>query len=164
MSIISLSQLSDLTGQSYRTVKKRLSDAGLKPVQEAEKRGLATLFDSAAALPILYGRGCDIDAGLLDLSQERALLAREQSRRLQRENDIEERKVIPLDEMVDILQQISKQAVSILDALPLNIKRRVPALKGKDIEWLKKEIAKSRNLMAAIRVKGGESAPQQPEA
>jgi phage terminase Nu1 subunit (DNA packaging protein) len=153
MSIISLSQLSDLTGQSYRTIKKRLTEAGLKPVQEAEKRGLAILFESADALPILYRKGCDIDAGLLDLSQERAQLAKEQSRRLQRENDVEERKLIPLEELVDILQDVSRQAVSILDALPLNIKRRAPALRGKDINYIRSEIAKSRNIMANIKVR-----------
>lgn len=145
----SYSYLSTITGFSYRTIKKRLADAGLQPISQG-KSGEAIFFESTAALPILYGK--TNDEGKLDLSQERAFLAREQSRRLQRENDIEERKVIALDELMNVLQEVSRQAVAILDALPLNIKRRVPALKNKDLEWLRKEVARSRNLMAAIRV------------
>jgi len=80
------------------------------------------------------------------------LIDEEKYRKIKRENDIEERGVIPLEEIVDVLQAVSKQAVSILEALPLNIKRRVPMLKAKDIEYIQLEIAKCRNAVGNIEV------------
>ena len=75
-------------------------------------------------------------------------LTNEQARKLERENDIEEKKVIPASDVVDLLQSVSKEAARIFDNIPLQIKRCVPSLKSKDIEWLKLTIAKARNKFA----------------
>jgi len=75
-------------------------------------------------------------------------LTNEQARKLERENDIEEKKVIPASDVVDLLQSVSKEAARIFDNIPIQIKRRVPSLKSKDIEWLKLTIAKARNKFA----------------
>ena len=86
--------------------------------------------------------------------EERTRLIAAQADKIERENAIEEREVIKFAEVVETLQHISRQAVAILEALPLNIKRRVPALKARDIEYIKLEIAKSRNLIAKIELNG----------
>jgi phage terminase Nu1 subunit (DNA packaging protein) len=88
----------------------------------------------------------------LALQEEKALESRERRRKLKRENDIADGKVITIEKAEDVLCEISRQAVSILEALPMNIKRRCPQLRGKDIEYIKLEIAKSRNLVADIHV------------
>lgn len=139
-----ISGLSVELDRDRRTIARAIGKGNVRPVRED---GRAKHYRMADVVTALFATG-----GELDLEQERALLAREQSRKLKRENDVEEGKVIPLETMVDVLQQVSKQAVSILDALPLNIKRRVPQLKAKDITFIRSEIAKSRNAIANIRV------------
>lgn len=95
--------------------------------------------------------GQTINTDELDLSQERALLAREQTRRLERENDLEEKNLITSEQVIELLQFVSKQAATIFDNVPANIKRRVPHLKAKDVNYIRTEIAKARNKFADIR-------------
>lgn len=151
---VSLNHLSGLTGQSYRTIKKRLTDAGIRPVQDPKKPGCAILFESSEALPVLYGVTSDADQ--LDLSQERAVLAQEQTRKLKLENDLKEGHLVSTDLVTRTLVQVGKRIIAILDSIPLNIKKRVPVLEGKDVDFIRKEIAKARNAIANMDLGAGE--------
>jgi phage terminase Nu1 subunit (DNA packaging protein) len=147
---VSLNHLSSLTGQSYRTIKKRLTEAGLRPIQDQKKPGCAIMFESADALPILYGVASDNEA--LDLSQERAVLAQEQTRRLKIENDLKEGFLVSTDSVTEAIVRVGKQIISILDSIPLNVKKRVPVLEGKDIDFIRVEISKARNAIANLKI------------
>ena len=143
----SYEKYAELTGFTYRTIKKRFRDAGL---EHAGKSGKRFLFESKDALPVLYGN--DFQAERLNLEQERALLAQEQTRRLKRENDEAEGKLLRRELFVELLQDASRQAVSLLETIPLDLKRRFPETKTREIEFVKLTIAKVRNAIAAIRV------------
>ena len=147
---VSLNHLSSLTGQSYRTIKKRLTDAGLRPVQDSKKPGCAILFESADALPILYGVGSDIEK--LNLEQERAVLAQEQTRKVKIDNDLREGLLVSTDLVTETLVKVGKQIISILDSIPLNVKKRVPVLEAKDVNFIRVEIAKARNAIANLDI------------
>ncbi|MCL7486647.1 MAG: terminase small subunit [Desulfobulbaceae bacterium] len=147
---VSLNHLSSLTGMSYRTLKKRLTEAGIRPIQDSKKPGCAILFESSEALPILYGVTSDADQ--LDLSQERAVLAQEQTRKLKLENDLKEGHLVPTDLVTETLAKVGKQIISILDSIPLSIKKRVPVLESKDVDFIRKEIAKCRNAIANMDI------------
>lgn len=151
---VSLNHLSGLTGQSYRTIKKRLVEAGLRPVQDPKKPGCAILFESSEALPVLYGVGSDADQ--LDLSRERAILAQEQTRKLKLENDLKEGHLVSTDLVTQTITQVGKRIIAILDSIPLNVKKRVPVLESKDVDFIRKEIAKCRNAIANLDIETGE--------
>jgi hypothetical protein len=68
LSRLSISQLHELTGRTPRTVRKRLN--GLKPIA---KDGRTVWYAPREALPLLVG------IGGLDLTAERARLAKEQA-------------------------------------------------------------------------------------
>ena len=138
-----LSGLSVELKRDRRTIAKSIDKGNVQPVRADNKAKYYRMADVVAAL---------FDVGDLNLEQERAKLTQEQTRKTKRLNDLEERKVISREEVIDQLQQVSRQAVAILEALPLNIKRRVPILKARDIGYIRLEIAKSRNLMADIEV------------
>lgn len=90
---ITLSVLCEETGIARSTAKKRLKEAGPWTLKE--------VLDAWAA----YAAG---QAEKLDLATERALLAHEQRRKLQRENDLAEglaRPTIPLDEVQALLHR-----------------------------------------------------------
>lgn len=143
----SYNQLSTLTGISYRTIKKRLTEAGLEPLRT---KGKAHLFESKEALPLLYGTDMEDDKGKLE--RARTALADEQTRRLKRENDVEDREVIPVEKAIEIGQTVTKQASRIFDRLPVDMKRRIPHLKSKDIQAIKEEVAKAKNMFAEMRL------------
>lgn len=139
--------------------------SGISTELKIDRRTIGSLIDENNMAPskttgkTKYYRMADIVAALtggqkLDLQQEKAMESRERRRKLERENDIEERKVIPHETVVDVLQQVSKQAATIFDALPLNLKRQCPQLTARDIETVRLEIAKVRNAFAGIEVEG----------
>ena len=146
MAELSLNQISDLTGKTYRTVKGRLDNGGLSPVG---KKGRSILYDSKKALACVYGK---VKSDEIDLQTERALLAAEQRRKLQRENDIEEKLLAPVSLLTDALINTGKQIIPILDSLPLTMKRYWPEITGDQITMVKKSIAKCRNAIADMEL------------
>jgi phage terminase Nu1 subunit (DNA packaging protein) len=88
MTEISGSKLAELTGKSWRTIQRRLSAARIEPVLT---QGKAHLFDSVVALAAIFE--VDRDTDVLDLSAERARLARLQADRL--ELDLQQRQRLP---------------------------------------------------------------------
>lgn len=80
---VSYTQLSDLTGMTYRTIKKRLDSANLKPAGQAEGPGGANLWESKDALRAIYA---PVAGDRLDPGQERALLDREKRKTQEMKN------------------------------------------------------------------------------
>ena len=144
---IDYTKIQSLTDFSYKTVRKRLEAAGVKPVGES---GKSILFDSAAALAAVFSTG----SAEGDLTAEKIKLTQEQSRKLSRENDIEEGKVAPLSILHDALVAVGQQIVSILEALPLEMKRSNPRLAGHDIMVARKAIHRACNAISAIQLEG----------
>lgn len=81
MAEISGNRLAELTGRSWRTVKRRLEAAGI----ESRRKGAADLYDSAAALEAIYAPDVTED-GELDAVAERARRDAESADRLALQN------------------------------------------------------------------------------
>ncbi len=80
------------------------------------------------------------------------LIEQERHRKLKRENDIADGLVAPVDQLTEALTGVLSQQVAILEAIPNNVKRKNPAISARDIEVIKKEIAKARNLAADVTI------------
>ncbi len=80
------------------------------------------------------------------------LLEKEKHRKAKRENDIEEGEVAPIELLTVALEKTAAQIIPIMDAMPLEMKRRNPKLTGHDIQLVKKSIAKCRNIMADTKI------------
>jgi len=139
-----ISDLCRWTGLVYRTIRGRLEAAGITPTRT---EGRSIYYDSIKALQAIYGGG---DEGL-DLSTERALLAAEQRRKLERENNIAEGLVAPVSRITEVLTSVAAQMVPLLEALPLQMKRANPKLTGHDIMVVTKCIARCRNAIGNIK-------------
>lgn len=81
---ITQNSASELLGIDYRTVRRRVSAAGLQPTR---RNGRQLLFNSAELLPVVLGAVDDCD-GRLDLSQERAKLAKVQTQKYELELEV----------------------------------------------------------------------------
>lgn len=88
--------------------------------------------------------------GELDLVTERALLAREQRVRLEMANAVTRNELAPVVLIEEVLSKAGARIGGIFDAIPGAVRRRVPALTSEEIGNIEKEIARVRNIVAAI--------------
>lgn len=88
--------------------------------------------------------------GDLDLATERAGLAKAQRERLEMQNAISRKELAPVGLIEEVLSKVGARCAGLLDAIPGAIKRRVPSLTSEEINNIRKEIARVRNLAAAI--------------
>jgi len=89
--------------------------------------------------------------GDLDLTEERARLARAQTERIEMELAIKRAEIAPVDTLRDSIAPVMAQVGAIMDSIPVKLKREAPHLTASDLEVIKREIAKAMNLVAAIR-------------
>lgn len=140
--IANRAQISDIFGVAKTTVdtwRKRGC-----PVIEANGKGKPSKYDTVAVHKWLLGSSADEDFS--------ALLDEERYRKLKRENDIEDELVAPVSTLTEAIEKMAVQIIPIMDALPLEMKRRNPQLTGHDIMLAKKSIAKCRNLVAEVSI------------
>ena len=148
-------ELAEIIGVSERTLTTWQKNG--MPISYDGRRGEANLYDTENVIAWriknriqeITGEG---DKSGLNLEQERAQLAQEQHRKIKRENDIEDNLVAPLGILTDALASITTQMASIFEALPLTLKKRCPSLTAKEVEVIKKEIAKTRNTAARVKL------------
>lgn len=95
LSFLTYSQLSSLTGISYRVIKKRLSDARIEP---SHKTGNAAFFDPIRALPFIYEIEKKDPAGeVLNLGNEQAKLAKARTEKTLMEMEVLKGNLLELD-------------------------------------------------------------------
>lgn len=89
-------------------------------------------------------------SGDLDLAAERAALARAQREKIEMQNAVTRRELAPVYLLEEVLAKAGARAARILDAIPGAVKRRLPDLPSSAIDYIRGEIAKARNIAAAI--------------
>jgi|WetSurMetagenome_2_1015567.scaffolds.fasta_scaffold868704_1 phage terminase Nu1 subunit (DNA packaging protein) len=140
---IDYKQIQDLTGKTYKTIKKRIDESGLKSVGND---GKSILYDSAEILELIYRD--KLDTG----ENYREKLTEEQWREKKRDNDIAEGEIAPVSILRDALVDVGTKIVSQLEALPLEMKRANPRLTGHDVHMVKKSIARCCNIIAETKI------------
>jgi len=112
--LVSYNQLSEMTGKTYRTIKRRMN--GLEPVGVV---GRANGFDSAAALELIYQHS--EKTGELGLTEERARLAKEQADRYEIKNAVAREKLLPADEVMAAWVRLITAAKIQMMAIPSEV-------------------------------------------
>ncbi|WP_225548144.1 terminase small subunit [Chromobacterium violaceum] len=88
--------------------------------------------------------------GGVSLVTERARLAKEQADRVARLNARESRELAPVWALEVTLAGISRQIASVLEAIPVKIKRASATISTADLDMITREIIAARNLAAAV--------------
>ena len=88
--------------------------------------------------------------GDLDLVTERALLARAQRERIEMANAVSRKELAPVALIEEVLAKAGAKIAGILDAIPGAVRRRVPNITGDEIQTIAGEIARVRNIVAAM--------------
>lgn len=89
-------------------------------------------------------------SGDLDLATERAALARAQRERVEMQNAVTRKELAPSYLIEEILASAGARMGAIFDAIPGNLRRRNQNLTAADLETVASEIAKARNIAAAM--------------
>lgn len=133
MSHANLSELAELTGKSWRTVKRKLIDAGIKPVTKGKK---SDTYDSAAALEAIYAAAPTPGAAqVLDLQDERARLAKWQADKTEQEVELRAGRMLDRDAVLGwisddystVKARLTQVPDAVAAALPADIAQRVAA-------------------------------------
>ena len=93
--------------------------------------------------------GLDPDAEA-KLTQERLRLTSAQAEGQELKNDITKRKSVPTGFATYVLSRLAAETGSILDTLPMTLRRRHPDLEVRHIESVQRELAKARNRAAGL--------------
>lgn len=85
-----------------------------------------------------------------DLATERARLAREQADKIAMQNAQTRRELAPAYLIEEVLAKAGAKVAGILEAIPGQVRRRVPSLPASEIDAIEAEVVKARNIAAAI--------------
>lgn len=96
---------------------------------------------------IAAGRGGD---GALELTAERARLAKEQADRIAMQNALARKEQMPTYLLEEILARASSRAGRILDTIPGKLRRRLPQLGSADLAAVTQIVAAARNAAAKV--------------
>lgn len=110
-------------------------------------KGRSHLYPSAEALALIYGVDLE-QSDKLDLTEERARLAKEQADAQELKNAVTRLEQAPVFMLTTALSRAAAQAAAILDSAKLNIKRKHPEFKGAVLDSIELEITKARNRIA----------------
>mgnify|MGYP001139556223 CR=1 FL=1 len=133
----------DMVGVSQQAVSELVSRGVLTDGASAGdwlRQYCANLREQAA------GRGSS------DLAIERARLAKEQADKIAMQNAQTRRELAPVVLMTEVLAKVGARVSGILDAIPGQVRRRVPSIPVHEIDAIAREIARARNMCAAIRL------------
>lgn len=84
------------------------------------------------------------------LTQERLRLTAAQAYAQEKKNEIKDRQLVPTEFATYALARVAAQIGSLLDTVPLKLRRRHPEIDVRHIESLQREIATARNTAAEL--------------
>ena len=89
-------------------------------------------------------------SGDLDLATERAALARAQREKIEMQNAVTRKELAPAYLLEEIIANAGAKMAAIFEAIPGALRRRNQNLTAADLETVASEIAKARNIAAAL--------------
>lgn len=90
----------------------------------------------------------------LSLTKARTELAAQQAAAHKMKNEVTRGELAPIELLTFALADMASQATSVLDSLPLRLKKRCPKLNARDVEFIRKEIIKTQNIIADTKLSG----------
>jgi len=142
--VITQARFGEVVGISQPAVSDLLSRGVLT---EGAVAGVWLIEYCAHLREVAAGR---LASGDLDLAAERARLAKEQADKIALQNAVTRRELAPVFLIEEVLAKAGAKVAGILDAIPGQVRRRMPALPSGELDAIASEIAKARNIAAAL--------------
>jgi hypothetical protein len=152
MSLESLHWFSEKTGKARETIVKYLNKKGIVAVNGPQQ---AKLYETIDVFPIIYSSGkSGSDQNELERARTENLDADTRLKAIKEQELLGQ--LAPISALEWALSSICSQIGATLETLPAKLKRRLPQLNAADLEIIRKEIAKTRNAAAAVRLDLGD--------
>ncbi len=137
---VSLNQLEQMTGFTYRTIIKKLKEAGCNPLR---REGRSYIYDCKSALKcILVGSKSD-DSGL-DINAEKARLIHEQWKKVRVERQRLESKLVDAQLLAEAFETLVFNFKDKMNSLPATLANRVYGSESKlEMELVAKDLVDS---------------------
>jgi phage terminase Nu1 subunit (DNA packaging protein) len=121
-------------------------------ISDLVTRGVLVDGDALGVWLLAYCRNLREQASGRDtlLSGERASLARAQRERIEMQNAVTRGELAPVVLIEEVLTKAASKVAGVLEAIPGMVRRRVPALTADEIHLIAGEVAKARNMVAAM--------------
>lgn len=159
MTLESVSWISEKTGFTRETIVKRLKNANVESIPGPK---MATMYETKTAFPVLYGQAEGGEQGALMKARTENLDADTRLKAIKEQELLGQ--LAPISVLEWALSSICSQIGATLETLPAKLKRRLPQLNAADLEIIRKEIAKTRNSAAAVRLDLGDGHSVQSES
>lgn len=151
--LLTVKQIADLYGLTPQGVRHQLK--GVAPDEQGGK-GKASRYSIVRYSTHVFGRAGDSESPL-DLTQERARLAREQADRQAMDNAERRGELAPMSWFEEQIAGYTRQLAAMLDALPMRIRQSLPHLTTIDHARIDRLLAEERARMARRLAGGGEN-------
>lgn len=141
---VTQAEFGEIVGISQQAVSDLLARGVIQPL---DTLGQWLKDDRRRLREIAAGRATNGD---LDLATERARLAKEQADKIAMHNAVTRGELAPVAAMEAVLATVGTRVGKILDTIPGLVRRRVPGVGSDVIEHITGDIAKCRNMAAAM--------------
>lgn len=140
------SEFGDLIGISQQAVSNLIG----RGVLDQNQSGAAMLRAYCAHIrEVAAGRD---NGGQLNLTQERAKLARASTVRVSLQNGERQKRLVDVSILTALLAQAGAKITGQLAAIPGTIRRKVPALSNDDLKTIELEIVRAQNVAASMTI------------
>lgn len=159
----------DLTQSCTQAMFGELVGMSQQAVSDLMSRGVIKPGDAVSCWLIKYCQHLREQAagrmasGELDLASERARESKERADKLAMQNAVTRCELAPVHVIEEVLSRAGSRVAGILDAIPGALRRRLPVLTAEDVKLIEQEIARARNLAAAVSLKDLEIDDQQAD-
>lgn len=92
------------------------------------------------------------EGGEIDYHTERARLTKSQADGQEIKNAVLRRELAPVAVIEWVLNRVGSQVSSLLDAVPLKVKRRIPKMSAPEVDLIRREIVTCQNACSKIAV------------
>lgn len=148
------SYLLGVTVKSLTAWQKKKENA--LPVLKVGKRGQSNQYDPRELLKWTVANELSkvvlIHGERLDLDEQRARLAKEQTETAALKNAQTRRELAPIVQIEWVLGKVGSEIAAILEGIPLKVKRRVQKLTASDIGFIRREVVKALNVASKITI------------
>lgn len=139
LSVASINQMMDITGMAYRTIVKKLKEAGVEPVGT---QGRAKLYSTPVAIKTMFHVKHSGDEKKLDPVQEKAKLLNQQWRTAKIQRKKLKKELLPAARVQFYLENMVTNMKTKMLAIPNGVAKRLSTLTDKNdiVDYLTDEV------------------------
>ncbi|MCU7836514.1 MAG: terminase small subunit [gamma proteobacterium symbiont of Taylorina sp.] len=139
--------------QLFKLSERRIQQLAKDKIIPKEVRGMYPLIGTVRGYVLfLQGQELSPEGGSSDYQINRNRLIAAQADAQEMKNKVDAKTYAPVVVIESVIGNLASKIVSLTDSIPIKIKSRLPHLKSKEIDIVKREVIKIRNEASKIEI------------